>query len=124
MSNYIDGFVLPVPGSRLVDYQRVAEAVGEIYKEHGALDYLEYAGDDMQRGGTRSFVDLAGSEDGEIVVFGWIIYESRESRDKVNALVEADPRMPELLSPLLDPSNPVFDPGRMAYGGFKPLVGQ
>ena len=61
MANYIDGFVLPVPRGRLREYQRVAEAVAEVYIEHGALDYLEYVGDDMSREGTRSFNDLVAS---------------------------------------------------------------
>ncbi len=123
MGNYIDGFVLPVPQDRVSEYQRVAEAVAEIYKEHGAIDYVEYVGDDMKRDGTRSFNDLAGSAEGESIVFGWITFGSREERDLVNKKVEADPRMPDLIAPLIDPSNPVFDAERMAYGGFRPLVG-
>ena len=122
MPNYIDGFVFPVPSDRVGEYKRVAEAVAAIYKEHGALDYVEYVGDDMHREGTRPFQDFASSADDEAIVFGWVVFESRESRDVVNAKVESDPRMEGLLAPLLDPANPIFDPGRMAYGGFKPLV--
>ncbi len=121
MTNYIDGFVMPIPLGGIDEYRRVAEAVAEIYKEHGALDYLEFIGDDMHREGTQSFENLVDSSAGEVVVFGWIHYESREARDKVNAKVEADPRMPGIIAPLLDPPNPIFDANRMAYGGFNPL---
>ena len=122
MANYIDGFVFPIPGDRLEEYQRVAGEVAAIWKEHGALDYLEFVGDDMHREGTRSFVDMSGASDNESIVFGWITYESRESRDLVNEKIEADPRMIELVGPLMDPANPIFDSLRMAYAGFKPLV--
>jgi uncharacterized protein YbaA (DUF1428 family) len=60
MAHYIDGFVFPVPRDRLNEYKRVVEAVAEIWKEHGALDYLEYVGDDLNREGTRSFTSTPG----------------------------------------------------------------
>ena len=122
MAQYIDGFVFPIHRDHLTEYKRVAEAVAAIYKEHGALDYLEYVGDAMDREGTRSFPDLAGAADNETIVFGWVVFDSREARDLVNKKVEADPRMEDLVAPLMDPSNPIFDATRMAYGGFKSLV--
>ena len=122
MANYIDGFVLPVPRDRVDEYKRVAEAVAEIYKEYGAIDYLEYVGDDMNREGTRSFNDLVASTENEAIVFGWVIFDSREARDLVNEKVEADPRIADLIAPLIGPPNPVFDAQRMAYGGFRSLV--
>ena len=48
MTHYIDGFVLPVPRDRLNEYKRLAEAAAEIWRGHGAIDYLEYAGDDLK----------------------------------------------------------------------------
>ncbi|MEM8671397.1 MAG: DUF1428 domain-containing protein [Planctomycetota bacterium] len=122
MHPYIDGFVFPIPKDRLDDYQAVASAVANIYREHGAIDYLEFVGDDMQREGTRPFPDIVQASENEVIVFGWIVFDSRESRDHVNQLVEADPRMETLVAPLLDPSDPIFDPARMAYGGFVRLV--
>ena len=122
MAHYIDGFVLPVPRARLNDYKRVAEAVAEIWKEHGALDYWEYVGDDVYLEGTRSFTDLVAATEDETIVFGWVVFDSREARDLVNEKVAADPRMADLINPLIDPSNPVFDAKRMAYGGFQSLV--
>src|SRR5262245_57697043 len=117
MAHYIDGFVLPIPRDRLNEYKRVVEAVAGIWKEHGALDYLEYVGDDLTLEGTRSFTDLAAATEDETIVFGWVVFDSREARDLANEKVAADPRMADLIDPLIDPSNPVFDAKRMAYGG-------
>ena len=118
MATYIDGFVLPVSRDRLDDYRRLVEAVAEIWKEHGALDYREYVGDDLVLEGTRSFADLVLASEGEAIVFGWVEFASREARDLANQKVAADPRM----SDLVDSSNSGFDAARMAYGGFRSLV--
>ena len=122
MAQYIDGFVFPIPRDRLNEYKRLAEAAAAIWKEHGALDYWEYVGDDSNLQGTRSFTDLVGATEDETIVFGWVVFDSREARDLANEKVAADPRMANLTDPLIDPSNPVFDAKRMAYGGFQSLV--
>ena len=123
MAHYIDGFVFPISRKHIDEYKCVAETVARIYKQNGALDYLEYVGDDMSREGTRPFPDVVSAAENETIVFGWIVFESRESRDLVNKRVESDTRMAELVAPLMNPSNPVFDAARMAYGGFKTLIG-
>ena len=123
MSHYIDGFVFPIPRNHLGEYTRVAEAVAKIWKEHGALDYLEYVGDDMTLEETRAFPDLIAATEDEVIVFGWVIFDSRDSRDLINEKVAADPRMTALVEPLVGSSNPVFDASRMVYGGFRSLVG-
>ncbi len=118
MAHYIDGFVLPLPRDRLDDYQRLVAAIAEIWKEHGALDYREYVGDDMVLEGTRSFVECAAAAGDEVVIFGWVEFASREARDAVNEKVAADPRMAELMNA----SSSGFTAERMAYAGFRPLV--
>ena len=118
MANYIDGFVLPVPSDRLDDYRRLVEAVADVWKEHGALDYQEFVGDDLSLEGTRSFTDLVAASGEESIVFGWVVFESRAARDKANEKVAADPRMAELINAF----DSGFDARRMAYGGFKALV--
>ena len=118
MAHYIDGFVLPVPRDRLNEYKRLVEGAAEIWKEHGALDYWEYVGDDLKLEGTRSFTDLVAATEDETIVFGWVVFDSREARDLANEKVAADPRMVDLI----DSSNSGFDAKRMAYGGFQPLV--
>jgi len=118
MTDYIDGFVFPIKRNRLNDYKRLANSVAQIWKEHGALDYREYAGDDMILEGVRSFTDLITATEDEIVVFGWVVFESRKARDVANEKVAADPRMIDLI----DSSKSGFDAKRMAYGGFLPLI--
>lgn len=118
MANYIDGFVLPIPRDRRHEYKRLVETVADIWREHGALDYREYVGDDLALEGTLSFSDLAAATDDEIIVFGWVEFESRAARDRANEKVAADPRMAHLI----ESSNSGFDAARMAYGGFRSFV--
>lgn len=118
MAHYVDGFVFPIPRARLGEYRRVAEAVAEIWKEHGALDYREYLGDDLTLEGTRSFPALLAAGEDDAIVFGWVVFASREARDLANAKVAADPRMATLLAS----SQSGFDATRMAYGGFAWLL--
>ena len=118
MANYIDGFVFPISRDRLDAYQRLVEAAAEIWKEHGALDYREYVGDDLKRDGTSSFTDLTAAIEGEVIVFGWVEFESRAARDLANEKVAADPRMADLIKS----SNTGFDATRMAYAGFESLL--
>jgi len=122
MPNYIDGFVLPIPKKHLMEYQRVAETVARIWKEHGALAYHEYVADDIKLEGTRSFPEFACATDDEAIIFGWVVFDSRKTRDLANERVAADPRMPDLIAPLTIPSKMIFDANRMVYGGFQPLV--
>ncbi|OEY65992.1 DUF1428 domain-containing protein [Marinobacter sp. X15-166B] len=122
MTHYIDGFVLPVPRDHLKTYEEVIAKVAEIWKEHGALDYSEYVGDDFSLEGTRSFADVANAKKDEAIIFGWIVFESREARDLANERVAADPRMVDLINPLTNTSRPIFDAKRMMYGGFRSLV--
>ena len=122
MTHYIDGFVLPVPRDQLNTYREVVEKVAEIWKEHGALDYSEYVGDDTNLEGTLSFTDFANTKEDEAVIFGWVAFESREARDLANKRVAADPRMTDVIKPLTNTSRPIFDAERMVYGGFRSLV--
>ncbi|MBE0535253.1 MAG: DUF1428 domain-containing protein [Phycisphaerae bacterium] len=118
MDTYVDGFVIPVPKDRMHEYRRMAERAGEIWMEHGALEYRECVGDDLEPKDFRGFREAAGAREDETVVFSWIMYESREHRDKVNAEVMADPRMTEMMKETSEP----FECGRMAYGGFRTIV--
>jgi uncharacterized protein YbaA (DUF1428 family) len=122
MSNYIDGFALPIPRTHLDKYKSVVEKVAEIWKEYGALAYFEYVSEDLTLEGIRSFVDLVDAKKDEAIIFGWVIFPSKEIRDSANKQVPNDPRMEELVNPLLDPKRLIFDAGRMFYGGFQPLV--
>lgn len=118
MEKYVDGFVLPVPKENLEKYREMARKAGEIWKEHGALEFYECVGDDLEIPDMLSFRTVAGAKEDETVMFSWIMYESREQRDKVNELVMNDPRLKEDM----DCNKDIVDFKRMAYGGFKPLV--
>ncbi|KJS08594.1 MAG: RNA signal recognition particle 4.5S RNA [Gammaproteobacteria bacterium BRH_c0] len=116
--NYVDGFVLPVPVNNIDEYRRIAQLAGEIWKEHGALEYIECVADDIKSGVHTSFPQSVKLEEGETVVFSWIVYKSREDRDRINDLVMKDPRLADMMSPDAMP----FDGKRMIYGGFKMMV--
>jgi uncharacterized protein YbaA (DUF1428 family) len=122
MENYLDGFILPVPPQHLNAYKKVAEQVAEIWKEYGALHYAEFVGEDLTLEGTRSFAEVVDLKADEVVVFGWAIFPSKEVRDRANKQVPQDSRMTELVAPLTDPDNLIFDASRMVYGGFSKLV--
>lgn len=94
----------------------------DLWKEHGALDYAEYVIEDPHLDGTQSFIDVSNAKENEAVIFGWVSFESRHSRDIANEKVAADPRMTELIKPLSQDLCPIFDARRMAFGGFQKLV--
>ena len=122
MTNYIDGFVLPVPRTYIDEYKKVAEKVADIWKEYGAIAYFEFVGDDLSLEGTKSFIDTVAIKEDEEVVFGWVVFPSKEIRDLANKKVPEDPRVAEIVAPLTNPEKLIFDANRMVYGGFKPLV--
>lgn len=119
MSKYVDGFVLPVPKDKLEEYRKMSESAAKVWKDHGALDYRECVMDDPNAPNMVPFPQLAGAKDGEVVVFAYIVYPSREVRDEVNAKVMADPRISESCKE----GNLPFDCKRMACGGFQTIVG-
>lgn len=122
MSKYIDGFVLPIPKNGLEKYKGVAEQVALIWKEYGALEYYEYVGEDLELAGTRTFPDALAAGDEEAIIFGWVVFESKEARILANKKVAADPRMVALIAPIVDPSKVIFNASRMVFGGFESLV--
>jgi uncharacterized protein YbaA (DUF1428 family) len=115
---YVDGFVLPVPKKNLAAYRRMARTAGKVWREHGALEYLEAVADDVKPGKWTSFPQSVKLKKGETVVFAYIVYTSRAHRDRVNARVMKDKR----LAPMMDPKAMPFDGKRMFWGGFKVLV--
>jgi len=115
---YVDGFLLAVPRKNLGAYRRMARAAGKIWREYGALDFKECAGDDLDIKMGLPFPRRLKLKRGETVVFSWIRFKSRKHRDSVNAKVMADPRLARMMQTKAMP----FDVKRMSYGGFKVLV--
>jgi uncharacterized protein YbaA (DUF1428 family) len=118
MSHYVDGFVVPVPRAKVDAYRQMAETAGKVWKEHGALQFWECVADDVSPGKLTSFPQAVQLKDDELVVFSFIVYASREERDRVNAAVMEDPRIKNMM----DPKEMPFDGKRMFWGGFKTLV--
>lgn len=113
---YVDGFVLAVPEKKLPAYKRLATKAGKIWREHGALAYVECVGDDVPVGKLTSFPRAVKLKEDEIVVFSWITYKSRAHRDAVMKKVMADER----LKP--DFAQMPFDGKRMIFGGFQVML--
>ena len=121
MAKYIDGFVLVVPKDKAEQYKKMAEEGRDTWVKYGALEYYECRGDDLvpqEMGGekARAFTDMAGATSDEEVWFSFIVFNSKEHRNEVNAKVmEEMSKKAEEYKNLLMP----FDTKRMAYGGFK-----
>lgn len=114
--SYVDGFVFAVPKANVEAYLAIARRAGEVWKEYGAIDYVECVGDDVPYGELTSFPRAVQAREDEVVVFSWIIYESREARDAINEKVMADERIKREMD------NMPADMNRMIYGGFKVAV--
>ena len=115
---YVDAVVVPVPKKKLSEYRAMARKSGKVWRDHGALQYLEAVADDVKPGKHTSFPQSVKLKSGETVVFAYIVYKSRKQRDRVLKKVMSDKR----LADMMDPKKMPFDGKRMFWGGFKPLV--
>ena len=116
--NYVDGFILPVPTKNLAAYKKLSRTMGKVWREHGAIGYVETIADDVKPGKHTSFPQSVKLKAGETVVFSWIVFNSCAHRDRVNAKAMKDPR----LASIMDPKKMPFDGKRMFYGGFKMMI--
>jgi uncharacterized protein YbaA (DUF1428 family) len=116
--HYVDGFVLPVPRRKLAAYRRMARLAGKVWKEYGALQYVESVADDVKPGKWTSFPQSVKLRKGEVVVFSFIVYKSRQQRDRIMKKIMVEPRFKKFM----DPRNMPFDGKRMFWGGFKAIV--
>jgi len=116
--HYVDGFVVPVPRKNLKDYKRRATKASKVWRDHGALEFVECLADDVKKGKWTSFPRSVKLKPGEVVVFSYIVYKSRKDRDRVMGKVMKDPRLADMMNPKEMP----FDGKRMIWGGFKTMV--
>jgi len=114
---YVDSFVLAVPTAALDAYRKLEELAGRVWRDHGALEYVVCIADDVQPGKVTSFPQSVQLKEGEVVVFAWAAYHSREHRDEVMAKVMQDQRLKDHSSSAMP-----FDGMRMFWGGFKVLL--
>ena len=118
MSQYVDGFVVPVPKKNRASYERMARLAGKVWREHGALEYRECIADDVPKGKVTSFPRGVKLKPTETVWFSYIVYRNRKHRDRVNAKVMKDPRLAKYMNLKAMP----FDGRRLIFGGFKLVV--
>jgi len=115
---YVEGFVIPVPRANRAPFIAAAEAVDAVFLELGATRVVECWGDDVPAGQVTDFRRAVAAEDGEAVVFSWIEWPDKATRDvahgKMGELMETDPRFRDNTMP--------FDGKRMIFGGFQPVV--
>lgn len=120
---YVDGFLLIIKKKNLKAYTKMAAKAGKLWREHGAQDYYECAGDDMGDNMDGAcgvpFPKRIGAKKDEVVLFSYIVYASKAARKKVNANLMKDKRFIALMD---DPAAKAMDITRMSYGGFKTIV--
>lgn len=115
---YVDGFIIAVPKNKLDVYKAMSRKCEPVWRENGAVDYVECVGDDVPYGELTSFPRAVQAKDDEVVIFSWIVYPNREARDAANKKAMEDPRLKKY------ENNVPFDGKRMIYGGFKPFLGR
>ena len=116
MAAYVDGYVLSIPKKNRAAYKKMARLGAKVWKDHGAIGYVETVADDVPYGKLTSFPRAVKAKKTETVVFSWILYKSRKDRDAILKKVMADPRLK------MDLKQMPFDGKRMIYGGFKSFV--
>ncbi|MEX2122646.1 MAG: DUF1428 domain-containing protein [Woeseia sp.] len=114
--NYVEGFVAAVPAANKDAYRKHAARAAPLFKEFGATRVVETWGDDVPDGKVTDFKGAVKAKDDEVVVFSWIEYPSKESRDAANEKIMSDPRMKDMGASM------PFDGKRMIFGGFAPIV--
>jgi uncharacterized protein YbaA (DUF1428 family) len=115
---YIQGFIVPVPADKQDAYREVAEKFWPIARDNGAIEHVEAWESDVADGKHTDFRKAVALEDGEKVVFSWVIWPDKATADASNEKMMSDPRMKEMM----DPGSMPFDGKRMVYGGFEPIV--
>ena len=113
---YVDGFLLPVKTDKKEAYRKMAAEASQVFKDHGATAVVEAWGDDVPPGKVTSFPMAVKLEEGETVVFSWVVWPSRAARDEGNKKVMEDPRMQPTGQEM------PFSMQRMIFGGFQSIV--
>ncbi|MCB1340394.1 MAG: DUF1428 domain-containing protein [Pseudooceanicola sp.] len=112
--SYVSGFVLPVPVANKEAYIATAKRAWPLFKEYGAVATYECWGDNVPEGKVTSFPMAVQLEEGEAVVFSWIVWKDKASAEKCFASSQTDPRWKEMM-------DMPFDGKRMIWGSFEPI---
>lgn len=113
--DYVQGFIVPVPNGRREEYRKMAADAWDMFAGYGARGVVEAWGDDVPRGQVTDFFRAVKAEDGENVIFSYMAWPSREVCDAAAEKMMNDPAMQM-------PDDMPFNPQRMVYGGFEPVV--
>ncbi len=119
MAPYLDVIVIPVPRAQVDTYRKMSAEWGQAHLRHGAMYFSDAIGDDVQPGKVTSFPQAVQLKDDEVVAVSWVVYRSREERDRIAKAVMDDPQLKELM----DASRMPFDGKRMFWGGFQTITG-
>lgn len=111
---YVDGYVIAVPEEKKQAYLELAKKFAPIFKEYGATRVVENWGDDVPEGKVTDFRRAVNAQPGESIVFSWVVYPSKEVRDRAHKTMYSDERMKGSEMP--------FDGKRMIIGGFTTLL--
>ena len=151
MSPYLDVTVIPVPRAKLDLYKKMSAEWGKAHLRHGAMYFSDAVGEDVQPGKLTSFPQAVQLQGDEVVAVSWVVYASKEDRDRIAAAVREDPQLKDdevialawvvyaskadrdrigkavmedpQLKDSMDPSKMPFDGKRMFWGGFESIIG-
>lgn len=121
---YVEGFVIAVPTSNRQEFTEHARLADEVFLDLGATRVVECWGNDVPEGKTTDFRKAVQAEVDETVVFSWVEWPDKETRDAAHDRMKGWMENPEKADPRMDPNkNPMpFDGKRLIYGGFAPLL--
>ncbi len=117
MARYVDGYIIPLKKKNVAAYKKMAKLGCKVWMEHGALDYYECEGEDIDNAWGVPFTKLCKLKKDETLIFAFIVYKSKADRLKINKKVHGDSRMSGMKDLVLP-----FDLKRFPMGGFKVLV--
>ncbi len=112
---YISAAILAVPAGNQSEYETMAKTMSEMFMDHGAIETMDAWEDDVPDGKRTDFRKAVAAEDGEKIVFSWIVWPDKAACDRSWAIMDDDPRVAEM-------GAMPFDGKRMIFGGFTPLV--
>lgn len=112
---YVQGFLAAVPKDSKEKYKAMAEEAWPMFRDRGALSMVENWGVDIPDGKVTSFPMATKMEEGETVIFSWIVWPDKATCDKASKEMEA-----EFDASAMD--DMPFDGMRMMWGGFEPLL--
>ena len=113
---YVQGFIVPVPAGKQDAYREMAEKFWPIARDNGAIEHVEAWEADVADGKLTDFRKAVALQDGEKVVFSWVVWPDKATAEASNEKLMSDPRMEEMGKDM------PFDGKRMVYGGFEPLL--